>query len=998
MRRVGIAIFAVALAWGAVALAGPAQNPSLTAKNYVGDRPDEPDALKLSRLKVDVVLVGGLARTTVEARLENTTQNRLEGDFALALPAGAVIDGYALDVDGRMVDGVLTGKRQAKEVYEARVREDVDPGLAEVADDGSFHTRIFPILPDAPRTIRLSYAAPLAADGAFSLPLVFGGTVGEVSLRVTIAGAAARPVVTAPAGLALAWSDGSEGAIATGAAKDAALDGALSVGAWRAASPLELSRHANGERFFELRLPYDVRAATVRSLRIYWDRSLSRRDDDLDGEIALLARYVDDARPAEVELVTFAADGTTATRLPAPTGAGLAAALRGVTYGGATSLEGVLAAGKGAADTCILASDGRMTLGAWSARPPACRTFTLSSAKDADRNFLSVLAMQGRGQHVDLTAVSPAAALARLTSAGAPAFSLTTSRGRAVEHRLVAGPTGRWQIIGKAPAADLVFTGPDGARLVFALKDRPVRAFDGTGALWGREAVAGLLASDRPDREAALALARRYNVATSEASFVVLEEAYDYVQAGVAPPASAGKDIVEAYREALAEQAKDDAEEAAERLDEMVEAWAEQKDWWARKPVRKGKRRWAPSAMFVPVPPPPPPSPPPPPPQPVITPPLGGDAPSEPVAAAPAPSPSPSPGPTYGAVSGGYYGDLTSGVEEVAVTGVHAAGPTIVIQAAEWNPDRPYLKILAEAGTPEAWAERFAALERTDGAAPAFYFDVAEQAFRAGRREQAIAVAANAVELPSSGVKTQNILADRLVRYGDLDRAIGLYERILFLEPDRPQPRRDLALALIARGETRKGAAREADWRRALELLNEVITRPWNSDYDGIEMVALMEANGLIARMARAGLSQHVLDRRLTGLLDVDIRVVMEWNTDHSDMDLWVDEPTGERAIYDNPETEAGGRLSNDMTEGYGPEEYLLRRAPEGEYVVQADVYAPDQLDPNGPTVVRVRLYRHWGRPNQAEERFEVELTAGQDGEAELGRFRVGPVAGGKRK
>jgi hypothetical protein len=949
--RLALIVLIAALAAGGASVAAPAANPSLKSMIRDGGDPGaRPDVMRLAALKVEAVIAGGLARTQVEARFANPTDEEVEADFTLALPPGAVVDGYALDLDEAMVDGVLTSKRQAREVYEDRVREGVDPGLAEVTDDGAFHTQVYPVPRKGERTIRLSYAAPLAADGGFALPLVAGEPVGEVQIKVTVLGAQARPVVTAPGGLVLAWAQGQDGEVATGSAKDMRLDGVLSVGAWRPASPLELSARADGERFFELILPYDARAASVRALRIYWDRSRSRRDDDLASEIALLSRYVDAARPASVELVTFASDAPVVQTLPAPTGEALAAALRAVRYGGASTLGPALAAGKTAADTCVFVSDGRMTLGPWAASPPACRVFTLSSARDADRNFLSTLAARGGGQHVDLAGIDAGAGLARLSSAGAPPFKLTIGKltagklaagGRAADYRLIAGPTGRWHILGKAPkAGELVFTGPDGARRAFALAGLPVRDFRAAGAIWGREAIAELLATDRPDRDQALALARRYNVASGEASFVVLEDAYDYVQAGVAPPPSAGAEMAADYREALAERTAEKASFAADRLEAMIQAWREQKRWWRSKPGEDfdGEARGS-----------------------------GGG---------------------YGGGYGYAGGGGGEGLDEIIVTGVRHE-PTIAIQTAEWNPDRPYLKALAAAPTPAAWAERFAALEASDGQAPAFYFDVAEQSFRAGRREQATAVALNALELPSAGVKTLSVLADRMVRYGEFDHAVWLYERILFLDIDRPQPRRDLALALIARGETRKGKAREADWRRALDLLNAVVVTPWSDAYDGVELVALMEANGLIARMAALGMEQNVLDRRLTARLDVDIRVVMEWNTDKSDMDLWVDEPTGERAMYSNPATKIGGRLSNDMTSGYGPEEYLLRRAPSGEYVVTGDVYAPDRLDPNGPTVVRVRLYRNWGRRNQAEERFEIELQAGQTDEAVLGRFKV---------
>jgi hypothetical protein len=313
----------------------------------------------------------------------------------------------------------------------------------------------------------------------------------------------------------------------------------------------------------------------------------------------------------------------------------------------------------------------------------------------------------------------------------------------------------------------------------------------------------------------------------------------------------------------------------------------------------------------------------------------------------------------------------------------------IVVAAAAWNPDRPYLKALA-ATSGEAWRPAYARLEKQYGDAPAFYFDVAEWLFRSGRQAEAVAVLLNALDVPGADSKTQIIVADRLQTYGDLDRAIWLRERILFLEPDRPQPRRDLALALIARGDGATGPAREADYRRALDQLNAVIVRPWNRDYDGVEVIALMEANHLVARMKALGLEQSVLDPRLTALLDVDIRVVLEWNTDKTDMDLWTDEPTGERAIYNHPATAIGGRLSNDMTRGFGPEEYLLRRAPDGEYVLKVNVYATDVLNPNGPSTVRVRLFRDWGRPSERQETFAIELKKQDSGPMTVGRFVIG--------
>ena len=42
----------------------------------------------------------------------------MEGDLYFPLPEGATISGYALDINGVMVDGVAVEKHEARRVYE----------------------------------------------------------------------------------------------------------------------------------------------------------------------------------------------------------------------------------------------------------------------------------------------------------------------------------------------------------------------------------------------------------------------------------------------------------------------------------------------------------------------------------------------------------------------------------------------------------------------------------------------------------------------------------------------------------------------------------------------------------------------------------------------------------------------------------------------------------------------------------------------------------------
>ncbi|MBI3831006.1 MAG: VWA domain-containing protein [Planctomycetes bacterium] len=64
-----------------------------------------------------------------------------------------------------------------------------------------------------------------------------------------------------------------------------------------------------------------------------------------------------------------------------------------------------------------------------------------------------------------------------------------------------------------------------------------------------------------------------------------------------------------------------------------------------------------------------------------------------------------------------------------------------------------------------------------------------------------------------------------------------------------------------------------------------------------------------------------------------DLAIVMSWDTDKTDVDLHVSEPTGEESDYTHKETfGGGGALDRDVTTGFGPETYTVRRARPGKY------------------------------------------------------------------
>ena len=340
--------------------------------------------------------------------------------------------------------------------------------------------------------------------------------------------------------------------------------------------------------------------------------------------------------------------------------------------------------------------------------------------------------------------------------------------------------------------------------------------------------------------------------------------------------------------------------------------------------------------------------------------------------------------------------DATLATSATPLTGVT---PDEAIVAAEWAPDRPWIAAFNQAG--RNWSAEVDRQRVAHGALPIFWFDLAEWHWRAGRAVEARRAAEAALDLPTRDNQTLSVVAARLQRYGDLDRAAVLLEQLADRENERPQPLRTLAMLLMQRAEAHRTAGRtdaaKADLERAIRLLADAVLTVRREQPLGFVQTALMDANAAVASYRRLGGTDHALPQQLVALLETDIRIVMEWNTPRSDLDLWVTQPNGEEVGYYHRLSATGGRLTADVTNGYGPEEFLLREASPGTYTVRAHTFAPDRSNPNGPAGLSVRIIRNFGRPNQTEEQMDIEMRPEEGGERQLLGTITIPAPGRRR-
>jgi len=136
-----------------------------------------------------------IANTSVDEEFYNPNPQQLECEYVFPLPAGAHIDKFKMDIDGKMVDAELLSADKAKELFEKVLRESRDPALLEYVGRDAFRVKIFPIPANGKKRIELSYTELVKNDSGTSeyvYPLntekFSARPLKDVSIRISLTG------------------------------------------------------------------------------------------------------------------------------------------------------------------------------------------------------------------------------------------------------------------------------------------------------------------------------------------------------------------------------------------------------------------------------------------------------------------------------------------------------------------------------------------------------------------------------------------------------------------------------------------------------------------------------------------------------------------------------------------------------------------------------------------------------------------------------------------
>ncbi len=909
----------------------------------------------LESVKIATDIRGSLAVTSVEMRFFNPNARQLEGELQFPLLDGQGVIGMAMDVNGKLREAVPVDKARGQEVFEEVTRAQIDPALLQVTKGNNYKLRVFPILPGAYKTVVIRYMESLRGNGnlqVYRLPLSYAERLAAFDLTITVTEKPAQPSRGTDSLGELAFERSGRFYTAHVTREKFAARGVLELNVPSAERAQVYTQVHDGRTYFYTEVPVTAALAArslPKSVSIIWDASGSGAQRDHARELQLLEAYFQKAQNVEVRL-TKVRDATEPAQSFSVRGGDwrtLRRALESTVYDGATNFGAFVPEAKPAVQEYLLFTDGLRNFG--SGDLPALRVpvYAISSSTQSDPAWLAHVAHRGGGRYINLiteTAADAAKELlshsTRLASVDQQGASQVVAASPYPENGLIrlagvmTAPRARLQLGIAAPGAAARTLDVD---VSGEAVESPFAAL-----MWANLRVMELDADYRLHRAEIRRLGKAFGITTRETSLIVLDRIEDYVRFEIVPPPELR---AEYDRLQLVAQQRRTTERGSQ-LERIVKLFEQKKAWWARE-FPKGERPQAAIAKADGR--------------------VSTDSMSLNAQQAPRPNAIPAPPPRVAAERRAESDRPPAApVAGAAAPGTSGSGaPQIGIQLRRWTPDAPYIARLAKADPSELYRiyldERPSYVSST-----AFFLDAADLLLDKGQTELGVRVLSNLAEMDLENRHVLRILGHRLLQAAKPRLAIPVFQQVLELSPEEPQSYRDLGLAYAA----------DKQYQKAVDALYEVVVRPWHARFPEIELIAIAELNAIVveAQKARTTIDVSRVDPRLLTNLPLDVRVIVTWDADNTDIDLWVTDPNGEKGYYGNRMTYQGGRMSPDFTGGYGPEEFSLRKAKPGKYLVQVNFYGHRRTTVSGATTLQVKLITGFGTERPQERVTTLRL------------------------
>ena len=933
-------------------------------------------ALQIAKLNIEIKVTGNIATTIFDITYYNDTDEVLEGEFDFPLADGQNIYRYALDINGILREGVVVEKAKARVAYENTIRQKIDPGLVEKTKGNNFRTRIYPIPAKGYKRVLIGIEQTLVWEKGgllYRLPLASAQVIKEFKITATVVKATGKPALQNNILPGFDFGKNDEGWGAQFNATNFTANNIVEILVGENKDGQLYTEKFEGQTYFYTHIPAgaDYRdKKNPSALTILWDVSASAEKRNIKNEMELLAMYIKQLNDVTVNLVPFNLATLPGERFVIKNGntTELLKRLASFSFDGGTQL-GCINLTQIEGDEILLFSDGLSTFGKKEILLSAVPVIAVNSSVVADNAYLKFIALQSHGRFINLTETTAENALNEMAKEPLQFITATYKNEEITEffsqvNSQLQNGFSFAGILKKGPASVILNFGYGNkitTSKTIIIKEDTV-ATNNIKRIWANTKIARLELEYEKNKTEITKLGKQFSIVTQNTSLLVLDRVEDYLEHEIVPPAELQKE----YYTLLKEKLKTKTDKKTEAFEEAVTAMNEMKDWYKQKKQLPTKK----DIVFTST----------------------ANVSSIGNVQMFSTSDSSAVVPPAGTFQSN-YSTTTDNTLQMAEAHTNASPPEINqvkftppvivsdeevkdekpmalvpdIQLSEWKADAIYLKELDKT-TATKYYEKYLSLKKDYSNQPSFYVDVARYLFQKNNKQLALQVLSNVTEMKLENPELLRVVANQLIEFGETEFAVEVFKEVMNIREEEPQAYRDLALAYNETGK----------YQQAVDLLYKVILGSWDTRFGGIKSIALNEMNAIISGHP-GKVNVSAIDKKFIKLMPLDVRIVIGWSSNDSDIDLWVTDPAKEKCSYENTSTSSGGMISSDVTQGYGPEEFILKKATKGIYTIEVNLYGDSRQTLGGPITIKAELFTNFGKQSQKRKVINCRVISNKE-------------------
>ena len=966
-------------------------NAQMPALNVNGKKSNS--EVYLSSLDIQIEVVGNIAATKYVMTFKNRTSKILEGELIFPLSDGISVNHYALDINGKMREAVPVEKAKATQVFEEIEQRRVDPGILEKIEGNNFRVRIYPIPANGTRTISLGYEEELLIENGkfrYNLPLDYNQPIENFSLKATVWNSSTKPELSGKPADELVFDKQGNNFTATFSRKNYMPSSSLAFSLPAPSDvPQTIIQSASGSYYF---LASCVPAIEKRKkewsnhLGIIWDASLSGLWRNTSKEFDLLDIIIKNKQNLKISLYTLNNKFAEKETFTIKNGnwSELRKVLETMPYDGGTNYaainlknskaeeflfftDGISSLSDAVPDVNFpiynIAMQALMFYDIYSTKMMHC----ITSSTKADYSVLKFIASKTKGKFVNLNSLSADKMKDEMLYENLNFLGVeNTNSVREIYPSLPTQVQNNFSIAGimDAPQAKLTLLFGYGNKVEkrVNININNKNAANGTNIykIWAQKKIAELDLNYAKNKEELTELGKQFGIVTRNTSLIVLETLQDYITYNIVPPQELQAEFYNwrKNRDTERQQTEQNLLSQAIFAAEKLKAWWD-KDFTPLKP----KYPKPDNKTSVPV----------------ITDEINivSDEMEDKNAVAfeiresrvmersmSVAEEQIEEMPLF--LSDNSSSKMVAQKERIASSN-NQSQPKIKIMPIKQDAD--YMKLMKGKSADDY--ETYLKIRENYINTPNFYFDVADWFHKLGNKEKALQILTSIADMDLENASLARLLGYRLKEYGEYEMEAYICKKVIEWRPMEAQSYRDYALAL----------ADKKHYQEALKMLYSTLTQSYSRNISnrslGIEEIVVTEMNRIIARNSKINVSE--IDKQLIKAMPVDVRVVINWNMNNTDIDLHVKDPNGETCCYSHKSTKAGGIISNDVTQGYGPEQFMLKKAIKGKYEVFVNYFGDSQVKTEGPSTIMIEVYTKYSDLDEQRQIICVQMSKNKE-------------------